>query len=121
MIFVFIKDFAKEFSKKILLLFQDVQIKRDNYDLIKSFLSSVTAIEFYTPRLEYYKTTKLSANIIEKAQKSCTETKHWLDILGGFGYISTIERILLTNDCDRLHRRYQKIINLFYKHQKTDL
>ena len=99
-----LRDDAKQFAKKIILLCRKLRADKVESVLINQMLRSATSIGANLHEAQYAQGTKDFISKLEIAQKECYETEYWLELLFETNCISENEYLPLQNSCGAIRR-----------------
>jgi len=99
-----LRDKAKEFAKRVVLLCREM--KRDHKEsvLVNQLLRSATSVGANLHEAQYAQGTKDFISKLEIAQKECYETEYWLELLFETDCMSEDHYKSLHNDCGAIRR-----------------
>ena len=112
------RDKAKEFAKKIVLLCRNMKTEHKESVIINQLLRSGTSIGANIHEAQYAQSTKDFISKLEIAQKECYETEYWLELLFETDCIE--ERIYksVQNDCGAIRRMLIASLNTIKSKQE---
>lgn len=112
------RDKAKEFAKKIVLLCRNMKTEHKESAIINQLLRSGTSIGANIHEAQYAQSTKDFISKLEIAQKECYETEYWLELLFETDCIE--ERIYksVQNDCGAMRRMLIASLNTIKSKQE---
>ncbi len=105
------RDKAKNFAKKIVILCREIKANQKEAVLTNQLLRSGTSIGANLHEAQYAQGTKDFISKFEIALKECYETEYWLELLYETGYILEEQYKPLQNDCGAIRRMLIASIN----------
>lgn len=99
-----LRDKAKEFAKKIVILCRDIKATYKESVLTNQLLRSGTSIGANLHEAQYAQGTRDFISKLEIAQKECYETEYWLELLFETGYIPDTHYKNLQSICGQIRR-----------------
>ena len=99
-----LRDKAKGFAKKIIVLCRDMKANHKESVLINQLLRSATSIGANLHEAQYAQGTKDFISKLEIAQKECYETEYWLELLFETNCMNEENYKALQNDCGAIRR-----------------
>ncbi len=99
-----LRDKAKEFAKKTVILCRDMKTNYKESVLINQLLRSATSIGANLHEAQYAQGTKDFISKLEIAQKECYETEYWLELLFETGCMTEGIYKDVQNECGAIRR-----------------
>ena len=99
-----LRNKAKDFAKKTVLLCRDMKSKHIEAPLVNQLLRSATSIGANLHEAQYAQGTKDFISKLEIAQKECYETEYWLELLFETDCLDEETYKIFQNDCGAIRR-----------------
>ena len=99
-----LRDCAKQFARKNVLLCKEMRNHQVDYVLIKQTIASGTSIGANLHEAQYAQSTKDFISKLEIALKECNEVDYWLELLTDTDQIPKKTGDALRKDCTDMRR-----------------
>ena len=108
---IILREKAKEFAKKIIILCRDMKSEKKETVLINQLLRSSTSIGANIHEAQYAQGTKDFISKFEISLKECYETEYWLELLYETDCIEEEKYRPIQNDCGAIRRMLISSLN----------
>lgn len=101
---------AKKFALRILALCKYLKSQTHDYEIAGQLLRSGTSIGANIAEAQYAESPADFIHKLSIAQKECSETKYWIELLSDAGIITERQYLSILNDCNELMKLISSVI-----------